>query len=111
MAVTTMEKQYVEYRDNGYWIPGSRVSLDSVVIAFQDGLSPETIATECFPTLSLEQVHGAIAYYLGHCAEIDAYLEQADEEFSVLRQAIRKRDPEFSRKLNQARRQLQTANS
>lgn len=106
-----MKKDYVEYRDGEYWLTGSRVSLDSVVIAFQDGLSPETIATECFPTLSLEQVYGAITYYLGHCAEIDAYLEQADEEFAVLRQTIRKRDPEFSRKLNQARRQLQTANA
>ena len=44
-----MEKQYVERRDEGYWIAGTRVSLDSVVFAFLDGLSPETIAAECFP--------------------------------------------------------------
>jgi uncharacterized protein (DUF433 family) len=104
-----MEKQYVEYRDSGYWIAGSRVSLDSVVLAFQDGLSPETIVAECFPTLTLEQVYGAITYYLGHCAEIDAYLEQAEDEFEVLREATRKADPEFYLKLVQARRQLQMA--
>ena len=44
-----MVKQYVEQRDQGYWITDSRVSLDSVVLAFLDGLSPETIVAECFP--------------------------------------------------------------
>jgi uncharacterized protein (DUF433 family) len=94
-----MEKQYVEYRDNGCWIAGSRVSLDSIVLAFQDGFSPETIAAECFPTLTLEQVYGAITYYLGHCAEIDAYLEAADAEWEALRHVTRQADPEFYQKL------------
>lgn len=53
-----MEKQYVEKRGDGYWIAGTRVSLDSVALAFLDGLSPETIVAECFPVLSLEQVYG-----------------------------------------------------
>lgn len=52
-----MEKEYVERRDEGYWIAGTRVSLDSVVFAFLDGLSPETIAAECFPVLTLEYNH------------------------------------------------------
>ena len=43
-----MEKVYVETHDGGYWISGSRVSLDSVVWAFLQGLSPEAIAAECF---------------------------------------------------------------
>ena len=37
-----MEKRYVEERDHGYWIAGTRVSLDSVVLAFLEGFSPET---------------------------------------------------------------------
>ena len=78
-----MEKQYIEHRNQGYWIAGSRVSLDSVIIAFLNGLSPETIAAECFPTLTLEQVYGAITYYLAHRNEIDAYLQQAHEEIKV----------------------------
>ncbi len=60
-----MDAHYVEYRDNGYRVAGARVSLDSGVIAFQNGLSPETIASECFPSLTLEQVYGEVAYYLG----------------------------------------------
>jgi hypothetical protein len=38
---------------------------------------PEAIAAD-FPALSLEQFHGAIAYYLRHRAEIDNYLEEQD---------------------------------
>jgi len=64
-----MEKPYVETHDGGHWISGTRVSLDSVVLAFLQGLSPESIAAECFPTLTLEQVYGAITYYLAHRLE------------------------------------------
>ncbi len=104
-----MEKQYVEQRDQGYWIAGTRVSLDSVVLAFHNGVSPEAIVTECFPVLTLEQVYGAIAYYLAHRAEIDAYLQQAEAEFDALRRRTHEADPAFSRKLTRARRQAQTA--
>jgi len=51
-----MTTQYVEQRNDGYWISGSRVSSESVVYSFLDGLAPETIVAECFPVLSLEQV-------------------------------------------------------
>jgi len=102
-----MNEQYVEQRDHGYWISGSRVSLESVIFAFLDGLSPETIVAECFPILSLEQVYGAITYYLSHRHEVDAYLRQVDVEFKAFQQAIC--DPEFSRKLTQARREMQLA--
>src|SRR5215813_12198355 len=103
-----MEKRYVEKRDAGYWVTGTRVSLDSIVFAFLDGLSPEMIAAECFPVLTLEQVYGAITYYLAHRADIDHYLQQADAEFDALRQATRDAAPQFYTKLMQARRQLQT---
>ena len=36
-------QDYVEERDGGYYIAGTRVSLDSIVHAFQDGESPEGI--------------------------------------------------------------------
>ena len=99
-----MDKQYVEKRDEGYWIAGTRISLDSIVFAFLDGLSPETIVTECFPSIKLEQVYGAITYYLAHRTEIDAYLQQVDVEFETLRQTTQNADPHFHNKLMQARR-------
>lgn len=104
-----MGKQYVEQREQGYWIAGSRVSLESVVLAFLDGYSPETIVAECFPVLSLEQVYGTIAYYLSNRRAINAYLEQVDVQSKAFQTATR--DPEFSQKMTKARRQIQLASS
>ena len=94
---------YVDKRDRGYWIAGSRVSLDSVVHAFLSGESAESIA-QSFPVLRLEQVYGAIAFYLAHQAEIDAYLEAAHEEYEALELKAREADPMFYQKLAEARR-------
>lgn len=72
-----MNREYIEERDGGYYVAGSRVSLETIIYLFRDGASPETIVDE-FPTLSLEQVYGAITFYLAHRAKFDADL--ADSE-------------------------------
>jgi uncharacterized protein (DUF433 family) len=102
-----MSNQYVEQRDGGYWVAGSRVSLDSIAYAFLDGQSAESIA-QSFPVLTLEQVYGAIAFYLANRSQIDSYLVQVREDFEALRQAARDADPMFYQKLADARRQRQT---
>jgi uncharacterized protein (DUF433 family) len=68
-----MAKEYIEELDGNYYIAGTRISLDSIVHAFRRGESPETIC-ENFHLLRLEEVYGAIAYYLANQADIDAYL-------------------------------------
>jgi uncharacterized protein (DUF433 family) len=98
-----MENKYVEKRDNQYYISGTRVSLDSVVYAFLRGESPEGIL-ESFPTLSLEQVYGAIAFYLAHQQGIDTYLEQGENEFARMREEARRKHPSFYARLDSARR-------
>src|SRR5436309_3854052 len=103
-----METEYVEKRDGGYWIAGTRVSLDSIVIAFLDGLSPETIVAECFPVLRLEQFYGALTYYLAHQTEIDAYLREAEAECDAVREATRKGEPQSYEKMMKAACQLLT---
>ncbi len=105
-----MSKEYVEQRDSGYWIKGSRISLDSIVYGFLRGASPESIA-HSFPLISLEEVYGAIAFYLAHQAEIDAYLQLGGAEFETLRQASRQANPLLYRKLEEARSQQQTRRS
>lgn len=63
-------------------VGGTRVSLDQIVSAFNEGSTPEQIV-DSFDTLSLADVYAAIAYYLRHRGEVDAYVEelwqQADE--------------------------------
>jgi uncharacterized protein (DUF433 family) len=69
--------------EGGWRMADSRVSLDSVVYAYWEGKSPEAIAEE-FPTLSSEQVYGAIAFYLRNREEIDEYLSQQDANWQKL---------------------------
>lgn len=96
-------EEAIEREDGAYRIAGTRVSLDSVVYAFNEGLSPETIAREYFPTLSTEQVNAAIAYYLAHRDEVDRHLEQSKQEYDARRETSRETDQDFYRKLNEAR--------
>jgi len=98
-----VDASYVERRDNAYRVTGTRVSLDSIVYAFLAGASAETIA-QAFPVLSLEQVYGAIAFYLGHREEVDRYLATRAKDFHALREASRKADPFFYQKLADVRR-------
>ena len=62
-------KDYVERRGEGYYVAGSRVSLDSIVMAFWRGQTPESILRS-FPSLTLAQVYGAIAFYLSNQTEL-----------------------------------------
>ena len=59
------KSEYVEFRNDGYNIAASRVSLDAVVYAFRRGESPETILKH-FPAIgSLAKVYAAIAFRTG----------------------------------------------
>jgi uncharacterized protein (DUF433 family) len=98
-----MEGAYVEIVEGGYRVTGTRVSLDSIVHAFWRGETAEAIA-QAFPVLTLEQVYGALTFYLAHKGDVDAYLERAKSEFEALRQAARQQDPMFYQKLADARR-------
>ncbi|MBI3952242.1 MAG: DUF433 domain-containing protein [Acidobacteria bacterium] len=101
-------KSYIEVRHGGYYIAGTRISLASVVYAFREGLSPETIQRDCFSLLTLEQVYGAIAFYLAHQSEIDAYLETMQAEYEAARQRDREADPEFCQTWAARRQQWQS---
>jgi uncharacterized protein (DUF433 family) len=101
-----MAKEYVHEQDGGYFIDGTRVSLDSVVYAFLRGESPEGIV-ESFPALTLEQVYGALSYYLAHREAVDEYLSQGKEEFARLREESRHRNPSLFARLAEARHKTQ----
>jgi len=93
---------YVSERDGGFWVGDTRVSLDSIVYAFLNGQTAESIA-QSFPLVTLEQVYGAIAFYLANRAEIDAYLHEGRLDYERLMEANRRADPAFYQKLVDAR--------
>jgi len=78
-------KSYVRIDEHGvYRVGNTRVMFDSVLAGFHNGDSPETIRQD-YPSLTLEQVYGSIAYYLGHREEIDAYLRRQEEVWAAFR--------------------------
>lgn len=83
-----MSTEYVEQHDGAYRIGGTRVSLDSIVYAYRRGASPESIQRS-FPSLTLEQVHGALAFYLSHQTQVDNQLAQGEKEFECLQETSR----------------------
>lgn len=100
-----MDNNYVSVDGDSYRVSGSRVSLDSLVYDYLSGLSPESIADN-FDTLSLEQVYGAITYYLSHKDEVDRHLMQNRVKFDALRQKARESHPLLYRKLEEMQEAL-----
>lgn len=74
-----MAKELVERRHGSFYLIGSRVPLARIVRGFQNGESPESIRSH-FPTLTLEQVYGAITFYLGNRAEVERDLVERERE-------------------------------
>ena len=95
-----MDNNYISVNGNSYRIAGTRVSLDSIVYDYLSGLSPESIADN-FDTLSLEQVYGAITFYLSHQNEVEQYLMRNRAKFEALRKQARKSHPLLYRKLEE----------
>lgn len=81
----------------------TRVSLDSVVHAFNRGESAEEIQRD-FDTLSLADIHAAIAYYLHNKEQVDRYLAKREAEYEKLREADRARSDHLSREVLLARK-------
>jgi uncharacterized protein (DUF433 family) len=102
------EKSYIEQREGVYRVAGTRVSLDSIVYAFLEGHTAESIQ-QSFPTLTLEQVYGAITYYLAHREDIDAYLREQAAAFETLKETLRQTNPHLAQRIAELKHQRQTA--
>jgi uncharacterized protein (DUF433 family) len=86
-------------------VAGTRVSLDSVILAFDEGATPEEIAQD-FPTLSLAALYSVIGYYLQNRAEVEQYLEQRKTDREEMKREIESRfDPHGLRERLLARKQ------
>ena len=101
-----MSEAYVEEAEGAYRIASTRISLDSIVYDFLNGLSPESIADN-FDGLTLERVYGAITYYLAHRSEVDAHLQRNRAKFDALRLQARRSHPLLYEKLEAADRMFQ----
>lgn len=96
-------KSYVRVDQAGPWRVGcSRVSLDSVVYAYLQGHSPESIQDQ-YPALTLEEVHGAIAFFLANREEVEQYLKAQEKNWNELKTELEKSLPPVVARLRSQR--------
>jgi uncharacterized protein (DUF433 family) len=74
-------------------VRGTRVSLDSVIYAFDEGDTPEEIM-DSFSTLKLADIYAVIAFYLRHRDEVQAYLEESRQKAEEIRREMEERFPQ-----------------
>jgi uncharacterized protein (DUF433 family) len=101
----TVPVEYVEERNGGYYFKGTGVSLDSIVYSFSEGESAEIIRQN-FPSLRLEQVYGAIAFYLANRDVVDANIREGEEELERSVPPLSESRPELYARLRKAREEL-----
>jgi uncharacterized protein (DUF433 family) len=97
-----MPKEYVRAVEGAYLVGDTRVSLDSLIYLFREGMSAESMV-ESYPALTLEQVHGALAFYLANQKAIDAYLAEGHRAAELQNQQSRQTNAELIAKLQRAR--------
>lgn len=85
---------YVDYRDDNLYVGKTRATVETVIVSWQQGQSPEQIQ-EDFPTVSLARVYGTIAYYLSHKDEVDAFFAGTERRFAAFMAEQEAKHPEL----------------
>ena len=104
-----MAKEFVEHRHGSFYLIGSRVPLAHIVRLFQKGEPAEAIRFQ-YPTLTLEQVYGAITFYLGNKQEVEkdiADREREEDDFSRTHPT----PPDIAKKFERMRQQMHARKS
>lgn len=104
-------ESYLEFLDSGeICIKGTRVGIEIVLRDYLGGAGPEEIVLR-YPTLSLEQVHAAILYYLRNAEELNRYLKEWQEQGEAAWQEQQRHPSEFvqalRKRIEMKRRQSQ----
>ncbi len=90
-------------------VAGTRVTLDTIVAVFKRGATAEEIVQR-YPSLRLGDVYASIAFYLNHQEDVEAYLQQRQQQAQEILQMNEARfDPQGLRDRLLARRVEQQA--
>ncbi len=65
-------------------VGGTRVTLDTVVEAFNEGATAEEIVQE-YPSLKLADVYAVISYYLRNRKDVERYLKKRKQQAVKIR--------------------------
>ena len=87
-------------------VTGTRVTLDTVIAAYERGARAEDIARQ-FDVLHAGDVHAVLAYYFRHRQEVDEYLRQRRATAEIVRAEIERRSPSDELRERVRRRRLE----
>jgi uncharacterized protein (DUF433 family) len=68
-------------------IGSTRVLLELVIRAFEDGATPETIVQR-YPSTSLADIYAVVAYYLRHRDLVERYLAERERQAENIKERI-----------------------
>ena len=71
-------------KDGVIRVSGTRVTLDTIITAFQDGATPEQMAQQ-YPSVPLADLYQIIAFCLRHPADLDVYLKRRQRQAHQIR--------------------------
>src|SRR6266849_1866528 len=78
-------------------VANTRITLDILLGYLLGGVTPQQIVSEeYYPTLSLADVHGILAYYYRHQAELDEYLRCRRDDADRRQREIEMLQPKFA---------------
>jgi uncharacterized protein (DUF433 family) len=75
LVVTAQPIPLASDADGVVRVGSTRVTLDTLVAAFWEGMTPEGIVQQ-YPSLPLGQVYSVLGYVINHPAEVEAYLHE-----------------------------------
>jgi uncharacterized protein (DUF433 family) len=95
MPIKALEVQLFEDGQGGLRVNGTRVLLERIIRAFEDGATPEGIV-QSYDTLRLPDVYAVLTWYLHHKAEVEQYLHKRAVEAEAIRRSIEARQRDRS---------------
>ena len=94
-------EDYFEFiNDKAILVKGTRVGIEVILRDYLEGASPEKIVLS-YPTLTLEQVHATITFYLHNKTEVDRYLRRCWEEGEIAWKSQQSHPSDFLRDLRE----------
>jgi uncharacterized protein (DUF433 family) len=93
MPIQAVEVPLFDDGNGGLRITGTRVLLERIVHAFDDGATPEGMV-QSYDTLKLADVYAVLTWYLRHKVEVNDYLRTREQEAEVIRQTIEAKQPD-----------------
>jgi uncharacterized protein (DUF433 family) len=93
MPIEPVAVPLFEDQQGGLRVTGTRVLLERIVHAFEDGATPEGIV-QSYDTLQLADVYAVLTWYLQHKTEVEDYLRKRAEEAESIRRTIEAKQPD-----------------